>query len=107
VAAYVASAHYYDYRKLWCVLLLALQGQALQAEMQVTQLSEEVKLLTGRCSSATAHSTDVQQQLTAALSENAGLHKQLAEYEAREADAAAEAEQLQQSLLALQGDLRK
>jgi chromosome segregation ATPase len=90
-----------------CVLLLALQGQALQADMQVTQLSEELKLLTGRCSSATAHSTDVQQQLAAALSENASLQKQLAEREAREADSAAEAEKLQQSLLALQGDLRK
>jgi chromosome segregation ATPase len=89
------------------VLLRAFQGQALQADVQVTQLSEELKLLTGRCSSATAHSTDVQQQLAASLSDNASLQKQLAEREEREANAAAEAEQLQQSLLALQGDMRK
>jgi septal ring factor EnvC (AmiA/AmiB activator) len=92
-----------------CLLLLLSreQGQALQADMQLTQLSEELKLLTGHCSSATAHNTDVQQRLEAALSENAGLQKQLAESEAREADAAAETERLQQSLLALQGESRR
>jgi chromosome segregation ATPase len=75
--------------------------------MQITQLSEELKLLTGRCSSATAYSTDVQQQLAAALSENGILQKQLADSEAREAEAAAEADRLQQTLQTLQGEMRR
>lgn len=83
------------------------QGQALQADMQLTQMNEELKLLTGRCSNATTHSADVQQRLAAALSEKASLQKQLADSEAHEAAAAAETQQLQQSLQALQGELRR
>ncbi|WIA08745.1 hypothetical protein OEZ85_008168 [Tetradesmus obliquus] len=83
------------------------QSQALQADMQLTQMNEELKLLTGRCSNATTHSADVQQRLAAALSEKASLQKQLADSEAREAAAAAETQQLQQSLQALQGELRR
>lgn len=89
------------------ILLSLVQGQALQADMQLTQMNEELKLLTGRCSNATTHSADVQQRLAAALSEKASLQKQLADSEAHEAAAAAETQQLQQSLQALQGELRR
>eukprot|EP00878_Enallax_costatus_P030856 GHUV01033656.1.p1 GENE.GHUV01033656.1~~GHUV01033656.1.p1 ORF type:complete len:369 (+),score=155.45 GHUV01033656.1:748-1854(+) len=83
------------------------QGQALQADMLITKLTEEVKLANGRCAAATAQATELQQLLTAARVENASLQTELDQSCGRDSAAAAAQEQLRQSLESLQGDLRR
>lgn len=84
-----------------------MQGQALQANMHITRLDEEVKLANGRCAAAIAQATELQQQLTAARAENASLQKELDQSCGRDSAAAAAQEQLRQSLESLQSDLKR
>lgn len=75
--------------------------------MQLTKLSEDLKLVTGRCNTATAQYADLHVQLAAVCAENASLQTQLADCEACKAEAAAANEQQQGSLQAVQSDLHR
>eukprot|EP00775_Hariotina_reticulata_P006298 gene6298-6533_t len=92
-----------------CVLSLlrAAQGQALKADVELTKLTEELKLANGRSSATTTHATEVQQQLQAAREEIAAVQKQLVKTQEGKATSIAAQEQLQQELRALQADLHR
>lgn len=99
--------HPSTYRQQHTPLPAALQGQALQVDMQNTKVTEEVKLASSRCAAATAQLAEMQQQLSAVRAENTSLRSELDQSSARETAAAAAQEQLQQTAEGLQNDLRR
>lgn len=91
-----------------CLPLVAgLQGDSLQANMELTRLREDLKLTTGRLNTATGQAADLLQQLKSVQAENASLMSQLALSQGRDTEAAAAHAALQEALESMREDVKR
>jgi peptidoglycan hydrolase CwlO-like protein len=75
--------------------------------MELTKLTEELKLAKGRSNASTTHATEVQQQLQMAHGKIASLQEQLGQLQEGEAKSTAAHDRWQQDMKALQADLHR